>query len=282
MGVSREKLQSYLDQIKDLTLIPPVLLEIVALPDDNEMSFREMANMVQSDQILTTRLLKLANSPFYNRGNRITGLRDVIVRLGFRMVRSMIFVAMSDSIFQQGNYRKFRDEVWFHSIATGVFGASQCEKITGLKESDMALVGGLLQDLGKIILNTIDRKKYIEVLNEFLQTGEDIRDIETRYFEVDHAAMGVAAARMWKLPDVIVRIIADRHLPVEKRTALGTYLMLADLCVRKVGYGVFSQRHEADLEVILGDMGFPADEEFFIRVKKEIEEDELFKFSQTL
>lgn len=282
MVVSREKLQEYLDQIKDLTIIPPVLIQVVSLPDDNEMSFKEMANMVQSDQILTTRLLKLANSPFYNRGNRITSLRDVIVRLGFRIVRSMIFVAMSDSIFQQGNYRKFRDEVWFHSIATGVFGANECEKVTGLKEPDMALVGGLLQDLGKIILNTIDRKKYIEVLNEFLESGGDIRKIEIKHFSVDHAAMGVAAARMWKLPDVVVRMIADRHLDAEKRTPMGTFLTFADLAVRKVGFGSFTPQHESDLLAVMADMDFKADDAFFAKVKQDIENDELVRFSLTL
>lgn len=282
MPASREKLQEYLDQIKDLTIIPPVLIQVVSLPDDNEMSFKEMANMVQSDQILTTRLLKLANSPFYNRGNRITSLRDVIVRLGFRIVRSMIFVAMSDSIFQQGNYRKFRDEVWFHSIATGVFGANECETVTGLKEPDMALVGGLLQDLGKIILNTIDRKKYIEVLNEFLESGADIREIEVKHFAVDHAAMGVAAARMWKLPDIVVRIIADRHLDAEKRTPMGTYLTFADLAVRKVGFGLFTPKHESDMQTVMADMDFKADDAFFAKIKQDIENDELFKFSLTL
>lgn len=282
MPASREKLQEYLHQIKDLTIVPPVLIQIVSLPDDNELSFKEMANMVQSDQILTSRLLKLANSPFYNRGNRITSLRDVIVRLGFRIVRSMIFVALSDSIFQEGNYRKFRDEVWFHSIAKGVFGAKECERVTGLKESDMALVGGLLQDLGKIILNTIDRKKYIEVLNEFLETGTNIREIEIRHFGVDHAAMGVAAARMWKLPDNIVRLIADRHLDPDKRTAMGTFLTFADLAVRRVGFGSFTQEHEAELQSVTTDMDFPVDEDFFANIKDDIEGDELFKFSLTL
>ena len=282
MLASKEKLKEYLDQIKDLTIIPPVLIQVVSLPDDNEMSFKEMANMVQSDQILTSRLLKLANSPFYSRGNEITSLRDVIVRLGFRIVRSMVFVAMSDSIFQQGNYRKFRDEVWFHSIATGVFGTNECERVTGLKEPDVALVGGLLQDLGKIILNTIDRKKYISVLNEYLEGKEDIRTIELRHFEVDHAAMGIAAARMWKLPDTIVRVIADRHFDSDKRTPMGTFLTLADLVVRKVGFGNFNDHHSAELEAVMNDMDFKADNAFFEKVKNDIENDELFKFSLTL
>lgn len=282
MPVSREKLQEYLEHIKDLTIIPPVLMQIMTLPDDNEMSFKEMANLVQSDQILTARLLKLANSPFYNRGNQISSLRDVVVRLGFRMVRSMIFVAMSDSIFQQGNYRKFRDEVWFHSIATGVFASNECEKLTGLKEADIAMVGGLLQDLGKIILNTIDRKKYIEVLNEFLETGASMREIEQRHFEVDHAAMGVAAARMWQLPDQVVRVIADRHLDSEKRTAMGTYLTFADLTVRKVGFGVFTETHNQEMEQVIKDMDLSLSPDFFNKIRDDIMNDELFKFSLTL
>lgn len=79
-----------------------------------------------------------------------------------------------------------------------------------------------------------------------------------------------------------MRIIADRHLDAEKRTPMGTYLTFADLAVRKVGFGSFTPKHESDMLAVMADMDFKADDAFFAKIKQDIENDELFKFSLTL
>jgi len=246
--ISKEKINEYLNQIKDLNIIPPVLIQVMALPDDNELSFKELSNLVQTDQILVSRILKIANSPFYNRGIEITSLQNAIARLGFRLIRSMIVVAMNDSIFAHGNYRKFREEVWQHSIASAIYGAKLVEQFLGKQEADKGIIGGLLQDIGKVILNMIDRKKYVEVLREFLETKREIRLIEIEKFEVDHATIGYAASKLWKLPEFVSKIIADRHLPIDKKSSLGILLTTTDLLVRKAGFGIFTELHQLELK----------------------------------
>ncbi len=245
--ISKDKIDAYLNQIKDLNIIPPVLIQVMALPDDNELSFRELSRLVQTDQILVSRIMKIANSPFYNRGIEITSLQNAIARLGFRLIRSMIVVAMNDSIFAHGNYRKFREEVWQHSIASAIYGSKIVETFLGKEEADKGIIGGLLQDLGKVILNMIDRKKYVEILKEFLETQKDIRQLEIEKFEVDHATIGFAAAKLWKLPEFICKIIADRHLPMEKKSTLGILLTITDVLVRKAGFGKFTELHNKEL-----------------------------------
>lgn len=245
--ISKEKITEYLNQIKDLNIIPPVLIQVMALPDDNELSFKELSNLVQTDQILVSRIIKIANSPFYNRGIEITSLQNAIARLGFRLIRSMIVVAMNDSIFAHGNYRKFREEVWQHSIASAIYGEKLVEQFLGKQEADKGIIGGLLQDIGKVILNMIDRKKYVEVLREFLETQKDIRLIEIEKFQVDHASIGYAAAKVWKLPEFVCKIIADRHLPIDKKSSLGILLTTTDLLVRKAGFGLFTELHQKQL-----------------------------------
>lgn len=245
--LSKEKIESYLTQIKDLNVIPPVLIQVMALPDDNELSFKELSNLVQTDQILVSRILKIANSPFYNRGIEITSLQNAIARLGFRLIRSMVVVAMNDSIFAYGNYRKFREEVWQHSIATAVYSSKLVEDFIGKQEIDKGIIGGLLQDIGKVILNMLDRKKYVEVLKDFLEKKEDIRKIEIEKFEVDHSTIGYLASKLWKLPEFVQRIILDRHSPIEKKSLLGVLTTAADCLVRKSNFGLFTDLHEKEL-----------------------------------
>ncbi|MFN3603502.1 MAG: HDOD domain-containing protein [Leptonema sp. (in: bacteria)] len=245
--ISKKKVEAYLNQIKDLNIIPPVLIQVMALPDDNELSFKELSNLVQTDQILVSRILKIANSPFYNRGIEITSLQNAIARLGFRLIRSMVVVAMNDSIFAYGNYRKFREEVWQHSIAKAIYSSKLFEEFMGKQEMDKGIIGGLLQDIGKVILNMIDRKKYVEVLKEFLETQEDIRQIEINKFEVDHSTMGYLASKLWKLPEFVQKIIYERHIPFDKRSSYSAFISLVDCLVRKSGFGLYTKLHEKEL-----------------------------------
>ena len=277
-------IEDYIDQIKDLAIIPPVLVSVLSLPDDTDLSFGKLENMVQSDQVLVARMLKLANSPFYSRGNRVTGIRQVITRLGFRTVRSMVAIALADSIFMQGNYRKFRDEIWTHSIATGV-AANYLAHDYGMKQyEDFALVAGLLLDLGKVVLNSLDRKKYIEVLNEWLQEGQTrpVEDIEEKLFGVRSEVIAVEAARIWQLPPAVLEILEERPRGIEEQKDLSKLLNLADLLVRKLGFGKIQPHHEEELNQYAEFYGVDLSEEYLEAKKKQIESDGLYQFCMSL
>lgn len=237
-------LEEYLTQIKDLTIMPPVLLSVLTLQDDNELPFSELEKMVQSDQILVARMLRLANSPFYNRGNKVQNIRQILTRLGFKTVRSMVALAFMDSVFSSGNYSKFRKEVWEHSIAKSITSQFLCDELKLKKEYDSAMLGGLLQDLGKIVLNTIDRKKYIEVLTRYISTDEDILDIEREFFNVDNVVMGEAAAVQWKLPSDIVAVIAKHYADIPAQPIAAQIVTFAGMISRKSGYGKIEKHLE--------------------------------------
>lgn len=275
-------MDEYLKKIKDLAIVPPVLISILGLPDDNELSFSKLEKMVESDQVLVARLLKLANSPFYSRGNRVTGIRQILTRLGFRTVRSMVTMALADSIFVNGNYRKFRDEVWGHSIATGVLAAYMAEDYKYKEQHDLALTAGLLLDLGKIILNTIDRKRYIEVLGMYLENDEDIRQIEMKFFGVDSSEVGPQAAKLWQLPDDFVALLEERYKPIPEQSELGRVIRFTDLLVKKIGFGKLLSGDEALLADYANYFGVELTDEYVQKQKERIERDGLYQFCSTL
>ncbi|GBF49865.1 signal transduction protein [Leptospira ryugenii] len=230
-------LDEYLSKIKDLTIVPPVLISILSLEDDNELGFGELEKKVQSDQVLVARLLKLANSPFFSRGNAIANMKQVITRLGFKTVRSMVAMSMTDSLFSQGNYKKFRDEVWDHSIAKGILAQFLCEEKKFKKEADLSLTCGLMQDLGKIILNTIDRPKYIEILTEYQTSDLSILELEKKAYGVDSSELGIGAAQLWKLPSPIVQVIEEKSKPIAEQSLLTQVISFGGLVARLTQHG---------------------------------------------
>ncbi len=227
----------YLLQIRDLTIVPPVLMSVLSIQDDNEVSFGEIEKKVQTDQVLVARLLKLANSPFFSRGNAVANMKQVITRLGFKTVRSMVAMAMTDSLFSKGNYKKFRDEVWDHSIAKGIYAQMLCEQKKLKKEAELSLTCGLMQDLGKIVLNTIDRQKYVEVLVAYQTSDDTILSCEKKAFEVDSMEMGVGAAKLWKLPAPVIETMEEKSQTLENQKTLTKAIEFGGLLARLSGHG---------------------------------------------
>ncbi|MBI3396126.1 MAG: HDOD domain-containing protein [Spirochaetia bacterium] len=274
----------YLVKIKDLTIMPPVLLSVLHLSDDNDLDFRSLERMVQSDQILVSRMLHLANSPFYSRGNRIQSIQQTITRLGFKTVRSMIALALSDSIFMSGNYNKFKQEVWHHSIATGIVAQLLCNDLSLKKEQDVALIGGLLQNLGKIVLNTLDRTKYIQVLTRFLESEHDVRDIERELFGVDNVEMGTAAGMQWKLPEEIIEVIRCQSDDLSAQPLKVQLVTFANLIARKAGHGRFDAGSTAKYEEYMDHFKIAAGDRPKLHTQYEdrLIQDELYKFCSVL
>lgn len=278
------ELDKYLISIKDLSIMPPVLLSILQMDDDNEMSFTELEKMVQSDQILVSRMLKLANTPFYSRGNEISSVKQLITRLGFKTVRSMVAMAFVNTIFSNGNYKKFRDEVWEHSIATGILSQFVCSDFGYKKEREITLFGGILKDLGKIILNTIDRNMYIQVLTEYQETGGDIQAIEKKLFQVDNIEMGAATARQWKLPKSIVHILLRHNNSIEKQSFSERIVTFSELVARKGGLGKFDDFSSARYDDYMECFGVAEEdrEKFPNGYIQRLRENDLFKFCSSV
>ncbi|MBX7057703.1 MAG: HDOD domain-containing protein [Leptospirales bacterium] len=279
-------LQGYLEKTRSLTILPPVLVSILATRDDNDIDIKRLELMIESDQVLVTRLLRLANSPFYSRAARqqVQSVNQTIMRLGFRTVRTMVTLAFADSIFSAGNYAKFRKEVWEHSIAAGVLAqliAVQC-RLQKLEEA--ALLGGLMHDLGKIALNAIDRKKYVQTLTDFLEQNRDIREIERQHFGVDNIELGAAAAVQWQLPPEIVAAIGERYAAPATQGQGVQIVALAELMAKKSGYGRLLDSENERYDNYCQLFGFGGEGEAAARLEfqQRMQQHDLYRFAMAL
>ncbi len=73
-----------------------------------------MARIVSSDQVLSARILRLANSPSYGF-YRVSTISNAMILLGVNVVKSL---AISSSIFEV--MEKNSVGLWEHSLGTGV------------------------------------------------------------------------------------------------------------------------------------------------------------------
>lgn len=205
------KLEASLREIQ-LPFQPQVLSAVLQLRDDTRMDFVQLDRLIRSDQTIASLILKLANSAFYSRGNEIRTLPQAIGLIGFRTIVSIVTAASAKNIFLSGNYAKFRRFVWQHSLVTAIIGKIICEKMQWKDAAEEVFIGGLLHDIGKVILNQIDRKLYIDVMNATLDSRLAFRHAEKQYFGVESPVVGQLILKIWNLPVIYreVTVFLDR------------------------------------------------------------------------
>lgn len=256
------RLETTLKEIQ-LPFQPQVLSAVLTLRDDTRMDFIELDRLIRSDQTIASLILKLANSSFYSRGNEIRTLPQAIGMIGFRTIVSIVTAASAKNIFLSGNYAKFRRYVWQHSLVTAIIGKIICEKMQWKQASEEVFIGGLLHDIGKVILNQIDRKLYIDAMNRTLESGRAFRFSEKELFGVENSVVGQLILKIWNLPVIYreVTVFLDKpgdaamqRLPVHDQQIV-RIVGLANLLAKMNDFGHLEKEHpelEADFLQPLG------------------------------
>jgi len=268
-----------------LPVHPQALAAILQLDDHTEMNFKELDNLIRVDQAISAGILKLANSSFYSRGNKVTSLQNAISLLGFKLIKSMVVLLTTKSLFELGKYEKFRVHVYRHSVVTAIVSKSLAVSLGMPHLQEEAFVAGLLHDIGKVILNVCDRTKFIETLNLCIEKGMSACAAEKQIFGIDHTDVGHAAAVQWKLPELLARVIAEHEAGLTTPTAGDTDRMTlivqyADAVAKKAGYGIYRSEVDEVCALVAQKLGLtPALREANEKNQKaRIEADPFFKY----
>jgi diguanylate cyclase (GGDEF)-like protein len=223
-----------LDRIKScraLPSIPAVVVEVLALCEQDEVGTSEIAAVLARDPALTTKVLKVANSAFYGVRSQVTTLDRAVSIIGINATMSL---SLSFSLV--GSLKKASagfDPVlyWRRCIITAA--AAKLLSLLEHKAADEYLLAGLIQDIGMLVLNAAYPDQYGRLITSADGNHQKLAQLECESFGVDHAAVGCWLARRWNLPEKLWMSIAVSHDP---QIAQGSEL--ADFCkvVTLAGY----------------------------------------------
>ncbi len=210
------KVQS--DDLK-LFIQPQVLSAVLKVDINSDISFTELEKIIEVDQNMAAMILRMANSSFFSHGNEIKSLRRAISILGLRTFRSLAVLVASKSIFKRNVYTKFNHFVWKHSVVTAILAKEIAIKCNNKVLKEESFISGLLHDLGKVALNSIDRAKFIQVIHKAVEENKTFLEAEREIFDTDHIEVGIQVAHLWHLPELYTNVIKYNEkildIPVE-------------------------------------------------------------------
>ncbi|MGD0339826.1 MAG: HDOD domain-containing protein [Bacteroidota bacterium] len=205
----KEKVQT----IVRLPALPAISTEVVKLVSNPRTSAASLAHLVSKDQVLTARLLKVANSPLYGFPRRISTIDFAIIVVGFNTFKEIIISAsLLDSIHKRNTHSFDPQAFWDHAAATGA-AARKFSHEFNYRLSGEAYVAGLLHDIGIIIEEQFFPREFREVIQLMRTHNVSHIDAEKKIFGVTHADIGSWLAARWNFPEQLVEAIRYHHFP---------------------------------------------------------------------
>ncbi len=228
-------LRNRIEKLGDLPTLPHVVQRLAAMIGRPTVSTEEIGSIIEKDQVLAAKVLRLANSPFYGFPSRIGSVPHAVIVLGFNVVKGLTLCASALSIMKDAGM----DQLWRHSLGVAITANLLATRME-IKNSEELFVAGLLHDIGKVVLYI----KWPEVgtgIKNVLQAGGDrsLLDVEQDVTGLSHADIGGCLANAWHLPIALREPILYHHDPtLAKEAALQTAIVhVADILVKGLACG---------------------------------------------
>jgi putative nucleotidyltransferase with HDIG domain len=218
---------------KSLPTIPPVLTGIIALIDDDRAGAKKLVELIERDQALTARLLRLANSAFFGQARKVSTIPRAVLLLGFSTVRNLALGVKVWDTLGTGVSRRELESLWGHAVEVAAVArviARQQRQVN----PDEAFTTGLLHDVGQLVMALRFKELYWETVRKATST-EHLAGLEQSTLGVDHAEVGSWLLEAWNLPSLMVEAVR-RHHELDVRTGLAGTISAASRLAHRTNF----------------------------------------------
>jgi len=203
-----------LSNLSGLPSMPQMVFKAHEIMEDPNSSTRKVAELIETDQAIAAKVLKMANSAYYGMSGKVSSIQHAAVVLGDKALRELITLAGTSNLL--GNklfgYAMDTGELWRHSMTVAFGSKIMAQRHMPQLENDAFSVG-LIHDIGKLVLDrpVLNRKS---LFDEFMAAGDKtFLSAENRILGFDHAEIGYDICQKWQIPNTLTKAIRYHHRP---------------------------------------------------------------------
>ena len=228
-------LDELVNELTDMRPLGAIATRVLELTEGDRFSAHELATVIASDQALSAKMLRLSNSAYYGFPRRISTVRDAVVLLGFRAVRSATLASCVIDALPPGQVLDY-ERFWHFSVSVGMLAEllGRAERI----HQDEAFTAGVLHNVGRLALD----QRLPQVLQLAVRLAErdgvPLRDAEAQLLGFTDADLGGALALHWNFPQPLAESVARHNLDVDQLPdprSLAAFVVRARLYCRAYG-----------------------------------------------
>lgn len=193
-----------------LPAMPQILLKLIDLCQTDEAGMAELAELVGNDAAMVGKVMGIANSAAYHRGDRSPDLLQALNTLGSDMLKTLV---ISESVFQTLNGFPHSRSVdlrafWKHALTAAVM-ARDIARHAGYAHPEEAYLCGLLHDVGRLALLAAAPNEYSGNFNA--RDDEALCEVEQRSLQITHAEAGAWLIERWNLDSFMADSVLYHH-----------------------------------------------------------------------
>ena len=203
-------LDEVVNDVADLRPLGAVATRILEITEDDRFSAHELAQVVATDQALTGKMLRLSNSAYYGFPRRISTVRDAVVLLGFRAVRSTTLASCVIDAMHGSEMLDYRD-FWHFSVTVGML--AEVVARAGDSHPHEAFTAGVMHNIGRLALDQQLPEALRQSVRHARERDVDLHRAEREVLGFTDADLGGALVLHWNFPQPLVEAVASHALP---------------------------------------------------------------------
>lgn len=241
----KERIQSIINNLNQLPSIPEVATKIINMVNDPNVSFKLIAEEISKDQAMTTNLLKLCNSAYFNKGKEITSVDRAIVTIGLKEVKDIVMIVATKPVLEKSliGYDLAKGDLWMQGLVVATI-AKKIAIDKGRKDiADVVFTGGIIHNVGKTILALFVQSTFKDILQAVQTKNITFNQAEKEIMGFNHQEVGEKILEKWNFPSVlknIVRFYEDpENAPAENKSEV-SIVHIANVVAIMAGIGIGS------------------------------------------
>ncbi|MAX22873.1 MAG: hypothetical protein CMJ19_00095 [Phycisphaeraceae bacterium] len=199
--------------IKEVSTLPHIALKLIRLSQDPNAQPQQLCNVLATDPVMTSRVMRCVNSSAYGLTHPVTNLHRAVCMLGYAQLRDLAMTASVASVFKHNHScgKYVRAKLWRHMVAVAICSrmiAARCE----LPEFEGVYLAGLLHDIGIILIDQYEHNTFTQMMNHFPEhAGVNLALVEQGRLGYDHTMLGARIADEWELAEPLHDAIRYHH-----------------------------------------------------------------------
>ena len=215
--------QNLVDDVGPLLSLPELVLKINEMVNREDSNASEIGQAISQDPALSTRILRVANSPMYSSTRQVDSITRAVTLLGTKQIRDLVLSASAAKVFEGiPNDVISVEDFWHHSLYCALL-ARALAGVSRRVNSETMFTAGLLHDVGHLVMfNRIPEEAQAAILLTIQGDADrDLYEAEQEILGFTHCDVGASLAERWHLPDVLIECIAYHHHPSQAQHFAG-------------------------------------------------------------
>lgn len=209
-------------KLRDIPPLPHVVGELLTeLQAEETTTAAKLESLILRDPALAAKTLRVVNSAYYGLSRKVLNIGQAVVILGTQQLRNLLMSLAAVSMLQArtAKQRALQKTFWEHSLATAICAELVCRK-KGLapKDCEVAFVGGLLHEIGRLFLFTHLPDTYHKVADYAISNNHRLSEVEASVLGISHDEVGLELSRLWQFPETLEAFVSGHEGPFDSET----------------------------------------------------------------